>query len=477
MFLTAPCGPAILSGMKRFFLASTAAIVLCLCLVGIVLINRQQRQVTVIRQFTAAGPADLVREEALARQAGMALGPDQIQLPLPPAGQNAAPLYEKLALLLKQKPLGLPKYAEGMDAFHPYTPNQIAAVRRTFAGRQDVMTLVHQAADKPHCVFVRRWDNPDTVAFPEYQPMREVARLLKTESYLLARDGKYQQAIANQQRGFRVAEQAASDPILLAFLVGAACDSVALSGMQSILAIAGPDRTADAEVQRVVAADHARLSLRRAMAGETGFGFTCLLQMHRAEGQGVSAALTAGGFGSGDAHKAMTTAAEKQNLHNLIDAWQADYLAHIRPLVLAGDLPPAARRTAFATASRRLDQEQQQDTSPTHLVSLILLPVFDRIDENETRCQTRTILTQAAASLLALKAQTGTFPAALPAGFTDPFTTKPLGYRLEGAGFVVYSAGPTGHFDGGRPGEKAPPQESLFCYPPAPLSSSTNMLK
>lgn len=464
--------------MKRFFLALAAPIVLCLCLTGIVLIVRQQQQVTIMRQFTAAGPENLAREEALARKAGMALGPDQIQLPLPLASQNAAPLYAKLALLLKQQPLGLPKYAEGIDAFHSYTPAQIAAVRRTLAARQDVMMLVHEAADKPQCVFVRRWDDPDSVTFPEYQPLREAARLLKTESYLLARDGKYQQAITNQQRGFRVAEQAASDPILLAFLVGAACDSVTLSGMQSILAIAGPDRAADAEVQRVVAANHARLSLRRAMAGETGFGFTCLLRMHRAEGQGVSAALTAGGFGPGDAHKAMTTAAEKQNLHDLIDAWQADYLDHIRPLVLAADLPPSARRAAFAAASRRLDQEQQQDTNPMHLVSLILLPVFGRIDENETRCQTRTILTQAAASLLAAKAQTGTFPATLSNGFTDPFTNKPLLYRRDGAdGFIVYSAGPTGTFDGGKPGEKVPPQESVFRYPPVPLSIAPDVLK
>ncbi len=464
--------------MNRFFLVLTAAIVLCLCLAGLFLIVRQQRQVTVMRQFTAAGPANLAREEALARQAGMALGPEQIQLPLPPASQNAAPLYSKLSLLLHDKPLGLPKYAEGMDAFHSYTPAQIAAVRRTLAARQDVMMLVHEAAGKPRCVFVRRWDDPYNVTFPEYQPIREAARLLKTESYLLARDGKYQQAISNQQRGFRVAEQAASDPILVAFLVGAACDSVTLSGMQSLLAIAGPNRTADAEVQRVVAADHARLSLRRAMAGETGFGFTCLLRMHQAEGQGVSAALTAGGFGPGDAHQAMTTAAEKQNLHDLIDAWQADYLDHIRPFVLAGDLPPAARRAAFAAASRRLDQEQQQDTNPMHLVSLILLPVFGRIDENETRCQTRTILTQAAASLLAAKAQTGTFPATLSNGFTDPFTDKPLLYRRDAAdGFIVYSAGPNGAYDGGRAGDKIPPGESVFRYPPVPLPIASDVLK
>ena len=459
--------------MKRLTIALSAVIFLTLCTAGIVLNTRQQQQATLLRKFIAAGPANLAREQALARQAGMVLTPAQMQQPLPPASRNAAPLYTKLTALLRDKPLGLPKYAEGMDAFHSYTPEQIASVRRTLAVRQDVMTLMHQAADRPQCVFVRGWDNPFTATFPEYQSMREAARLLKTESYLLARDGKYQDAITNQQRGFRVAEHAASDPVLISFLVGTACNSVTLSGMQSILALAGPDVSVDAEVQNAVAGNSAHLSLRRAMAGETGFGYVCLSRMHTAENQGVEAALAAGGFEDGEAHKAMSSAAEKQNLHALIDAWQADYLSHIRPFVLAGDQSPLARRAAFAAASSRLDREQKEASGLTHLVSFILLPLFGRIDENETRSQAKTAVTLAAADLLKATAQTSTFPASLPAQFTDPFTNKPLGYRLEGAGFVVYSAGPGGTFDGGKPGDKRDNRQSVFRYPLVPRSAAS----
>ena len=35
--------------------------------------------------------------------------------------------------------------------------------------------------------------------------------------------------------------------------------------------------------------------------------------------------------------------------------------------------------------------------------------------------------------------------------------------------FAVYSVGPTGHFDGGKPGQKVPGQESLFRHPAVPL--------
>ena len=217
--------------MKRFFLALTAAIVLCLCIVGIILTARQQIQSAAVRQQIADGPANLAREEAAAQREGIPLTAQELQRPLPPPGENAAPLYVKLTKLLHDKPLGLPKYAEGMDAFHSYTPAQIAVVRQTLAARQDVMTLVHQAADKPHCVFVRDWNKGVELTFPELSPMREAARLLKTESYLLARDGHYAAAVANQARGFQVARHAASDHVLLAYLVGIANESLTLNGM------------------------------------------------------------------------------------------------------------------------------------------------------------------------------------------------------------------------------------------------------
>ena len=80
------------------------------------------------------------------------------------------------------------------------------------------------------------------------------------------------------------------------------------------------------------------------------------------------------------------------------------------------------------------------------------------------------VVTLAAASLLAEKAKTGVYPNRLPQEFMDPYTDKLLIYRREGnAGFVVYSAGPTGHFDGGKPDVKVPGAESLFRYPAVPV--------
>ena len=419
-----------------------------------------------MRQFIAAGPANLAREQAAARQAGIPLDASQLQKPLPPPSQNAAPIYVKLTKLLKDKPLNLPKYAAGMYVSHSYTPAQIATIHKLLASRQDVMMLVHEAADKPQCVFVRDWNKGPKLEFPEYQPMREAARLIETESYLLARDGHYQEAIANQTRGFRVAEHAASDPQMIAYLVGNANEAITLSGMQSILALAGPNPNVDISVQGAVAAKHSRLSLRGALSGETGFFYAGFARMHKVEKDGIPAAFAAAGFPDGEARKVEMPEAAQQRFHNLIDAWEADYLARTVPAIVASNQALRIRQAVFTSTDRIREQDSNNGEDIRHLFTDLYIPTFSKMAENDTRIHARESVTLAAAAILGLKAKSGAFPDKLPPEFTDPFTNKPLQYQREGdTGFVVYSVGPTGRFDGGKPGQKAPGTESLFRYP------------
>lgn len=464
--------------MKYFLIALVVIAGGSATVAGTLFLVRQHRQDAAVRRQIAEGPAHLAQEEAAAHREGIPLTAQELQRPLPPPGQNAAPLYVKLTNLLHDKPLGLPKYAEGMDAFHAYTPAQIAAVRHTLAARQDVITLVHEAADKPHCVFVRDWSLGADMPFPEYQPMREAARLIETESYLLARDGHYKEAVADQEKGFRIAEHAASDPSLISYLVGIACQVLALRGMQSVLALAGPNADTEAGVRQAISTCYTSPSLRRALAGETGCYSASIQRMHKGEKNGVSAAFAAGHFPTGDSEEMHLSLAQAQMMHNLIDAWEADYLARMRVLMAASNLPAAEHKAAYAAADRQLNQEMQDTSNPIHLVANILMPTITKLADNDTRTRAREAVTLAASAVLAAKAKTGTYPDTLPPGLTDPFTNKLLGYRREGAdGFIVYSAGPTATFHGGKPGEKVPPQESLFRYPPVPLPTSANVLK
>jgi hypothetical protein len=99
----------------------------------------------------------------------------------------------------------------------------------------------------------------------------------------------------------------------------------------------------------------------------------------------------------------------------------------------------------------------------------LLMPSTSGAVGKRAQSQAQAAVTQAGAAVLAQAARTGHPPDSLPSGFTDPFTGKLLGYRREAAqGFVVYSAGKDGHFDGGKPGEYHwNPYQVAFRYPGA----------
>ena len=161
----------------------------------------------------------------------------------------------------------------------------------------------------------------------------------------------------------------------------------------------------------------------------------------------------------------------------MMDAEAAVIIHRMRPIFAAFNQPRP--RTAKGLQTSRKDWASEHK-NPLNVVSDITSPVFSKADNKDTDLQAREQVTAAGAAALAEKARTGAFPDALPGAFTDPFTGKPLGYRREGdGGFVVYSVGPDGKFDGGKPGEyKFTPPQAFFRYPgPSLQPVPTDMLK
>ena len=116
--------------------------------------------------------------------------------------------------------------------------------------------------------------------------MREVVRLVETESCLLARDGHYQEAAVNQARGFHIVRHAASDPLLISYLVGNACESITLAGMHSILALAGPSAAISGQVQQATRSGFVPLPLRVPMTDKSAAMEPVFRQLHQGQHQG-----------------------------------------------------------------------------------------------------------------------------------------------------------------------------------------------
>ena len=424
-------------------------------------------QAIAIRTQIENGPADLAKAKAAALQAGLVLDPAKLQRPLPPDGQNAAPLYAKLADMLHDKPLGLPMYAEPLDASHTYTPEQIAAVQKIYDSRPEVWALIHQTADTPQFVIARSWTNPTEPSTMRFGSIREAERLLCTETYLLARQGKYSAAVKNQARDFQIARHAASDLTLLSYLAWGACDALALRGMHDILILSGPNAEVAAQVKQAVEGGRPNFTFRSALSHEPAQISWAWSVAKASLGKNRMADVIANIQGSNQPldNSVKPSGTDKQFASDWVDASEAISLNRMRSLAVAADLPLAARRIAFASASGIAE------TPPTVLT---LIRSFSGAEMSSfadipAHIQARETVLLAGAAAMGAWTKGGGFPAALPGKFTDPFTGKPLGYRREGTnGFVVYSAGPDGTFDGGKPGDKTQGQ-ILFRYPAVPV--------
>lgn len=287
-----------------------------------------------IRARIASGPAELARQRILAEKEGIATRTTQLAQSLPPVGENAAPLYLQLDTLRNQKPLRFPAYAQPLSGRYAYTPEQIAAAQKDYDARQDVFTLLHEATDKPQCVFDNDWMKGFSASFTEYTGLREDAREINTESFLLAYKGEYAQAITNQERGFRVAAHTASEPLLVPLLVAEAIDALTESGLGTILSKAGPDAALDSRVSADILA-LPPLSLSHAFSGEAAVADAEFSQLRQAKPAELAQTL----IGEAPASSAPFTPAEQTQVDALLDAAEADYLDKMRRLNAAADLP------------------------------------------------------------------------------------------------------------------------------------------
>jgi hypothetical protein len=430
-------------------------------------------QAVAVRRQVAGGPAALARARDAAAKAGIPLDAAALQKPLPPDGENAATAYAALARLLRDKPLRLPMYAQPLGTGYAYTPAQLAALQKVYDSRRDVWDLVHQAADRPRCVFARDWKQGPAVLFPEYQWLREASRLLNTETYLLAAQGRYAEAVQNQTRGFRLAEHAASDPVLISYLVGEACGTIALQGMGNVLTLAGPNADVAALVAKAVTDNRPRLSLRDALGGEAALHETGYHWVHDGLPQASLTALTqvlTEGAPPADSGRPATpvqdmgapaTPADRLFVMEMLDEAEAKTLDGLRQMIGASDLPPRQRQAVFVRYAAA-------PPGPPLVPAILgdILPVFAKVGGNDTRRQAREAVLLAAAAVLAARAKVDAYPDVLPPPSADPYTDGPLGYRREGVdGFVVYSVGPDGTFGGGKLGDKTPPGATLYRYP------------
>jgi len=440
--------------------------------------------VVVWRTAAATYPTEL----ALARKVGLLLSPRTKSLP---SRQNAASIYRRMdAVKDGQATASAPTEAllSFLNVRLP-TPDQIHRAQQATRLCSD-LHLSHQAVLLSHCDFERLPNTPS----PGLTALRQAARLLSAESLLLAHQGKIEQSIRNQALTFRVVRHAAAGNTLIDWLVALAVDAIALAGMARILTVRQGEAATASAIAKVLQKEWQPRALAPVIEAETAWqcqeltyahqrGFFAYLlrnvdEMFAAFPGETAAEKAETERGRKQAHaeiertlRPMTIRAlrtDKANETLLLDATAAFMLRWMRKLRAAVDKPYRTAAPIIADFRRDLEVPSSMPDGPKaiRLIPALLMATLAAPLESKAYETARGVTLLAATRLLANRPRqtTAPFPDRISDLPLDPFSGIPLRYRKEGRGFVVFSVGPDGAFDGGRHGVPLVGQKSGLLF-------------
>jgi len=129
---------------------------------------------------------------------------------------------------------------------------------------EPVYKLVVEASQKPNCVFTRNWDDGVTMAFPEYEDMKQFAAILRDRAVHNALLGKWQSSLDDLSIAIKLGGHVRQDPTLVATLVGIATEYGVLQSFVEVCAASYTDPKFRDAAQKWLAALPAPPDRRRA---------------------------------------------------------------------------------------------------------------------------------------------------------------------------------------------------------------------
>ncbi len=332
---------------------------------------------------------------------------------------------------------------------HP-PPGPTAAQVAVIQQNAGAIALLHQG-------FLYPLQEPPVRSFstilPQYQHFRALARMLGLAARVDAARGDWAGAMGAGLDDVQMGETLPRGGSLIGMLVGVACESIGR-------------RPAWGYVDHLTAAQ-ARTSVRRLQAIRAGhvpfadtvqeqewMGQAGLLEMmHRRDWPGDVI----------DEYQNNNMRGGSPSLSDTFSAWQT-----------SSAIRRVGRQTILSHYTRYMDQavanarqpyaahppDPALPDDPINRLMLMDFASLPSIKIHETLADTQNALLLTLLALRAYRLEHGAYPATLSAlapGYLqsvpdDPFTlSSPLRYKLSGGKFVLYSVGPDGKDDGGRP--------------------------
>jgi hypothetical protein len=419
-----------------------------------------------VHALDASGARDLAAAQAEARAAGLPTDysdaifqrHDTTAAP----GRNAATIYAEAFELApasrsEQRDPNLPVEGEADlpdDARTPLSPEMLSAVREYVSARQHALELIHEASGISPCLFPIQWKGPDT-DLPHLGRARGAARLINLSVILHGEDGDPHAGVSSVLDGLALAKPIAEEPLLISSMVAFAVDSITLAGAQRLLARTEPAGEDLVTLQKQFEASAEALSIRAGLAGE----MASMSEVFRMLEEGRAPGTTSFDLPDGTKESAGSTRL------NRLAAWffkndmkgaNAEMIRMLMKLISAAEkpTPDVLGKPYEAALGSQLAASKYRFT----IMARLLVPGdLSAIRQCEIA---RAKLRSAAACVAAerFRNDNGAWPSSLDALVpqyltsvpVDPFTGKPLIYRVRDDGIVVYSAGANGTDDGGK---------------------------
>jgi len=381
-----------------------------------------------------------------------------------PDTENAAVLYRSAILMLKGQNAGQKNLLErlGEDLAgslfqKPTDPDKLAKQQREEAELRQLMDLeivasalstIEQGTQRPACQFDRDYNASLSFEMPILKDLRNLGRVLGTRICLDVEAGETRKAWETMRTLLRFADALRSDPTTNSQWTRTGLINYSTRTIQHLCDVAPPPPEESREIEALLSKFDDTTPFVRALDGERILIGEWFFALPKAELDTVLQKETK------SPNKIAPESVEKFNYR----IWFT--LAAFRPRLItdhAAYLEVMRRRVELFEApyqGRRAGDDLMRPALSNHLTGK-LIGYFGYEKEFFCRMSAGLRMTRAGLALLRQRQAHGAFPETLDVlglkGLIDPFDEKPLRYRREGEGFLVYSVGDDQHDNGGTP--------------------------
>ena len=419
--------------------------------------------------LVVAGNMAVRREKAALEAAGFPTRPEQVIPAAIPEEDNAAPLYNAAVKALKDVPFkGETSFDGGTvtsSNLFDHLGRTAVAVRKSpddVEAAKNFDTLVRDPRVADFLASVERasalpgyrqeidYTKGFEIRLPYISDNLRVSQILAALAVQQMRQGNTAAAWRTIEISFRFADTLRDEPLIISQLVCLSSQVIAIEAMKDLAAASAPPDEVSQKIQKQLSLYGGEKSMALALNGER------ILMGEWAFSRPLPDVLKHVSNISSVSSPSNEDPKTSYSIRAFLSRWSA---ALFGPLVMPWDhalyLKTMRGMLAEPFSNETITEDQSLETLPAYgFLTRLIVPSLSGPRGRSLEVDAASIVGLLGLKAIDYKKEHGAFPRDLQAlgaqDLVDPFTGKPLVYRPEPNGFLLYSVGPDLTDDGGR---------------------------